>query len=179
MKKHDLDRAFLIDSHLFVCYNLKNRGGCLIMIYGFGTKSKKTTYLGRRYCHNCDGFTNYYLYRQYSYYSVFFIPIIKITKAYFIGCDVCRLGTEINKEDAQALKEEYANFPMEPLLVKVINDIKSWAHEEGNKKTKEALIKQIDAYCYFKDKSDYLEQLIDDVCKIEKGKEVNELSKKT
>ncbi len=84
----------------------------MMILYSWGTKVKKSTYLGLRPCANCDGYTHYYLFRQVRYFSIFYIPIIQFTKSYFIGCSSCMRGTQIDKTVPRNIKNAMHAFPL-------------------------------------------------------------------
>lgn len=135
----------------------------MMILYSWGTKVKKSTYLGLCPCANCDGYTHYYLFRQVRYFSIFYIPIIQFTKSYFIGCSSCMLGTQIDKTAAKEYKERYARFPTQHHLERVFEMIQTWSAKKEGKEEKAQLLQEIGKICNFSGHEEYLENLIAEI----------------
>lgn len=87
------------------------------MFFFFGWGNKKAKELGRVTpikCSNCNNMTFLKLLQSDEYVSFFFIPITSNSK-YFLSCEICSRGLELNKRHAEKAKkligktEEYLN----------------------------------------------------------------------
>lgn len=91
----------------------------MFFFYGWGTKSKEYDYFVNTTCDNCKGFQPKQVVGTYSYISLFFIPIIRWNKQYYLACNECGSIKQISKEDFLQIKQ--ASVPGQVLNVAVAN----------------------------------------------------------
>ncbi len=51
-------------------------------------------------CGNCGNVSNYRVFRRWTWFTLFWIPIIPLGKKYFITCPICNYGSKIKKNQA-------------------------------------------------------------------------------
>lgn len=143
-----------------------------MLIFGYGIKFKKKSYLGRYFCEKCSGYTNYYLYWQYSYFSIACIPVIRTIKNYYIRCNNCERMKIIGIDEGKEMLRRYENFPTEILVKGAIERIKKWIEEEEVYISKKQLLEEIESICHFNENIDYLENIIDSIYLIKEERKV-------
>ncbi|MGX8850549.1 zinc-ribbon domain-containing protein [Amedibacillus sp. YH-ame10] len=145
----------------------------MFVIYGSGTKVEKWQYIGRRFCRSCSDFTNFYIGRKISYYSLFFIPIVKIPKAYYVMCNTCDIGFELTKEQAIALRKDFEHLPTPEHITLLLTYIVDKAKESNlDDKGKETIFNYAKAHFGIRENEEYVKNLIDDVFEVERGRSV-------
>jgi len=92
----------------------------MFFFYGWGTKSKEYDYFVNTPCDNCKGFQPKQVVGTYSYISLFFIPIIRWNKQYYLACNECGSIKEISKEEFQQIKQ--ISVPGQVLNLAVVNN---------------------------------------------------------
>lgn len=141
-----------------------------MILYGWGTKIIKMQFIGKYFCLDCGGFTDYHVVREVFRITIFFIPVFWHTKHYYIMCDSCQKGNEITKEYAERLFKEFANMYSPAKLDKIIDDTvailkENSAHEPN------CILNQIKNKYELPFENTYMEGLIETVCDLYKGKE--------
>ena len=79
----------------------------MFFIGGISNKEKKLNYIQSIACSRCDTFGRMEVYMTYMYFSIFFIPIFKWNKKYFVKNTCCNsiyildneIGLKISKGD--------------------------------------------------------------------------------
>lgn len=89
-------------------------GKLAFIIFGWSKRTKNLGQAYPRYCNHCQNETMFSLIKARRWLSIFFIPIFPISKAeYHLSCDICRVGTEIERENAtefESLIEDTQRF---------------------------------------------------------------------
>ncbi|MBP3581946.1 MAG: zinc-ribbon domain-containing protein, partial [Clostridia bacterium] len=70
----------------------------MFFIWGFGKRSNYTGELVKDTCGNCGTEQNMNILTEYNYGSLFFIPILKMNRKYYIVCQHCGAGKQIGKK---------------------------------------------------------------------------------
>lgn len=80
----------------------------MFFFYGWGTKADKKEVYDQKFCPTCNALVPFHGVIQYDYFSLFFIPIIKWNKRYYMECPYCGNAYSISKETYQQIKEGIA-----------------------------------------------------------------------
>lgn len=80
----------------------------MFIFYGWGTDSKALDVYGDCICTKCNSQIRSQVIVQYSYFSLFFIKIIKWNKHYFLQCPYCGNVAEIDKQTYLNMKNGVA-----------------------------------------------------------------------
>ena len=75
-----------------------------IGIFGVESKEKDIKTFASVVCPDCGRMTAAYLFMRYTYFHIFFIPVFKWNKRYFVRLRCCGALYEAPKEYAQVLK---------------------------------------------------------------------------
>lgn len=76
----------------------------MFFIFGISTKEKKLDFTQSIVCSNCGSYGRYEAFMTYSYFSLFFIPILKWNKKYYITSTCCGSMYSVNKEVGRAIE---------------------------------------------------------------------------
>lgn len=80
-----------------------------MIVAGWGKGSKKLAYLGIAKCGNCKNWVHFNLFEVANKVSVYFVPVAKFNKKYYMVCGVCNAAIEISAEQKdEALKASLA-----------------------------------------------------------------------
>jgi hypothetical protein len=91
----------------------------MFFIMGISTKEKKLEYVQSILCSRCELFGRLEVFMTYTYLSLFFIPIVKWNKKFFVTTSCCNtlynldkaVGTKILKKESVTINES----DMQPL----------------------------------------------------------------
>lgn len=83
----------------------------MIFFYGWGTKADKKEVYNQNFCPTCNTVVPFHAVIQYDYFSLFFIPIIKWNKRYYMECPYCGNAHAISKETYLQIKEGVPSQP--------------------------------------------------------------------
>lgn len=67
-----------------------------MIFYGWGKDLKQIAYAGVEKCPNCKNFGHFSLCENSSYASLYFVTVAKWNKKYFLMCELCQKGCEID-----------------------------------------------------------------------------------
>ncbi len=81
----------------------------MFVIWGFGTRRNHTNVFVKDTCDNCGTTQDMDIISQYNCGTLFFIPIIKMRRKYFIVCPHCGAAKEISKAEFKQIKYESKN----------------------------------------------------------------------
>jgi Fe2+ or Zn2+ uptake regulation protein len=81
----------------------------MFFIWGVGNARKYTNVFVKETCDRCGTTQNINVIMEYSYGSIFFIPVIKLRKKYFVVCQRCGSFKEISKREFKAIKQSNRN----------------------------------------------------------------------
>lgn len=81
----------------------------MFFIWGVGNARKYTNVFTKETCDRCGTTQNINIIMEYSYGSIFFIPVIKMRKKYFVVCQRCGSFKEISKREFNAIKQANRN----------------------------------------------------------------------
>ena len=76
----------------------------MFFIFGISTKKKKLDFAQPIVCSNCGSYGRYEAFMTYSYFSLFFIPILKWNKKYYITSTCCGSIYSVKKEIGRAIE---------------------------------------------------------------------------
>ena len=76
----------------------------MFVLWGFGRRSNYTGELVKDICGGCGTTQNMNILTEYNYGSIFFVPIIKLNRKYYIVCPRCGAGKQISKSEFKAIK---------------------------------------------------------------------------
>ena len=121
-----------------------------MLIIGWGKKSKKVADIGLMKCKNCHNIVGFELRELSKKVSLYFVPVAKWAKEYYMVCPVCDAGYKIEKEDKNKLIEETIGLPDNSTSLAIWNHIaesfenfsvKNQDVKASFKKTKKKLLK--------------------------------------
>lgn len=104
----------------------------MLLLWSFGNRvSKKDKFVNLK-CGNCNSAEPKRLMVTYKDFSLFFIPIVKWGKKYYVECEKCGSALEISKEEYKTLMKDPTNLPirLKSINVNIKND------DERNAETK-------------------------------------------
>lgn len=70
----------------------------MFFIFGISSKEEKIDFNQTSICPTCESFGRYELFMTYTHFSLFFIPIIKWNKKYYVRMSCCKSLYTIDKE---------------------------------------------------------------------------------
>lgn len=76
----------------------------MFFIFGIDTKRRLIEYDRMIICNNCGRYGRYEVYMTYMCFSLFFIPIIKWNKHYYVKTTCCSMLYELNKNIGDKIK---------------------------------------------------------------------------
>lgn len=86
----------------------------MIFIFGIDRIEKNIGPIEERLCSNCSNKKHWMLQKSSRLISLFFIPLIPISKKYFINCPICNFNSEITGEELQQ-KQNLAQLNLDVL----------------------------------------------------------------
>lgn len=87
----------------------------MFFIFGISQGEKKLDYVQTMLCSRCGQFGRLELYMTYMYFSLFFIPILRWNKKYYLKSTCCNTLYEIDKELGKNLRKKEATVREEDL----------------------------------------------------------------
>ena len=81
----------------------------MFFIWGFGKNRNYTSELVKDVCGNCGTKQNMNILTEYNYGSLFFIPILKTNRKYYVVCPHCGAGKQISKNEFKTIKASNRN----------------------------------------------------------------------
>lgn len=88
--------------------NLNFGRNLMFFICGISQGKKLLDYTKTVICGLCGGYGRYQVFMTYSYFSVFFIPIIKWDRHYYVQMSCCNTIYELNAEKGKLLSRREA-----------------------------------------------------------------------
>lgn len=70
----------------------------MFFIFGMASKEKKLDFTQTIVCSNCGSYGRYEAFMTYSYFSLFFIPLLKWNKKYYIKSSCCGSLYSVDKD---------------------------------------------------------------------------------
>lgn len=70
----------------------------MVLLFGTSTKQKKLDFIQSIFCSTCKGYEKYEAFITYSIFTLFFIPLFKWNKKYYITCVTCGSLYRLNKD---------------------------------------------------------------------------------
>ncbi|WML33776.1 zinc ribbon domain-containing protein [Clostridium sp. OS1-26] len=67
-------------------------------IFGIEDKKKEIRAIRNLSCKNCDAVSGLTLFKVYSYFHIFFLPLFRWNERYYLVCNRCNSMYEISKE---------------------------------------------------------------------------------
>ncbi len=93
----------------------------MFVIFGWENVFKPIESLLETRCFNCKNHSNWSVWKETEWVSLFFINLIPLTNKYHIGCDVCGDSTILNTELAKkALKPSERNIQLHDEIITLI-----------------------------------------------------------
>lgn len=77
----------------------------MFLIMGISQKEKKLLFDQLIICKNCGKYGHIEVFLTYSYFMLFFIPIIKWNKHYYARMSCCNISCELNPELGKAIEK--------------------------------------------------------------------------
>lgn len=95
----------------------------MILIGGWGKKSKKIADAGLLKCKNCNNTASFEVRELANTASLFFVPVAKWNKKRYLVCPICEAGYELSEEDTKKLLQEIASLPSNDVSTEIWNKI--------------------------------------------------------
>lgn len=76
----------------------------MFFIMGVSTKEEKIDFNQTEICPNCDSFSRLELFMTYSYLMLFFIPVFKWNRKYYVKSSCCNSLYTIDKELGESIR---------------------------------------------------------------------------
>lgn len=92
----------------------------MFFIAGTATKEKKLDFTQSIVCEICGSYGRYEVFMTYSYFSLFFIPIFKWNKKYYVLTSCCNTTYLLDKDIGQDI-ERAANITINESYLQAIN----------------------------------------------------------
>ena len=81
------------------------------IIWGWGSKSKKIGDAGYMNCNNCNNFSWFTIRQLAKEFNLYFISVAKWNRKYYLVCEICNAGYEIDKDKINNILFESQNIP--------------------------------------------------------------------
>lgn len=78
-------------------------------IFGVQDKQKEIKTINNLSCKNCDGISSLTLFKVYSYFHIFFIPLFRWNERYYLVCNRCNTLYEIPLEKGVRVEQGEEN----------------------------------------------------------------------
>ncbi len=117
----------------------------MFYIWGFGKARKNTGVLVQESCNKCGTSQKMNIVMEYSYGSLFFIPIVKLNKKFFVICPGCGAYKQISKQEFKEIKRANNNALIYKSADVVVNEEKIEPLANENFELKNKIIKEIDS----------------------------------
>ena len=92
-----------------------------MIFYGWGKDLKQIAYAGIEKCPNCKNFGHFWLCENSSYASLYFVTVAKWNKKYFLMCELCQKGCEIDNAAKDELLRTTIAIPTKGQVVDIWN----------------------------------------------------------
>ena len=77
----------------------------MVLLFGTSTKQEKLDFIQSIFCSNCNKFGDYEAFMTYSIFTLFFIPIFKWNKKYYLTSMCCGSLYRLNKDIGRAIEK--------------------------------------------------------------------------
>lgn len=92
-----------------------------MIFYGWGKDLKQIAYVGIEKCRNCKNFGHFWLCENSSYASLYFVTVARWSKKYFLMCELCQRGFEIDKTAKDDLLRTTVSLPTRSQVEEIWN----------------------------------------------------------
>ena len=82
----------------------------MFFIFGISNREEKLNFSEMAICPCCDSYARVEVFCTYSYFSLFFIPLFKWSRRYYIRLSCCAAEAEIPKELGKAIRRGEVSF---------------------------------------------------------------------
>lgn len=93
------------------------------IFFGWGQNSKKIADLGLKECENCHNIVGFELREVSKTAKLYFVPIAKWEKKYFIVCPICEAGYEVNEFKKNKVIQETISLPDNETSINIWNEL--------------------------------------------------------
>ena len=106
----------------------------MLILFGWGKKSKKLADAGIMRCKNCNNYSAFEIRELAKNINLYFIPIAKWDKRTFLVCRVWVAGYELTKEGRDKILQEVIKIPDNKISIEIFNRINSLSIDYFEKK---------------------------------------------
>lgn len=106
----------------------------MLILFGWGKKSKKLADAGIMKCKNCNNYSAFEIRELAKNINLYFIPIAKWDKRTFLVCPICEAGYELTKEGREKILQEVIKIPDNKICIEIFNRIDSLSIDYFEKK---------------------------------------------
>lgn len=82
-----------------------------MILVGWGKKAKQLAFTGIEKCRNCKNWCRFDLYEMSRRVTLYFVPVAKWGKTYYVVCHTCQAGFEVGEPEAQELLRKSVGLP--------------------------------------------------------------------
>ncbi len=94
-----------------------------MIIAGWGKNAKKIAFSGINRCPNCKNWAPTNVYELATKASLYFIPVAKFNRKYYLVCSLCQAGWELDEKAKETLLRESVTLPDEKTAVGAWNTL--------------------------------------------------------
>lgn len=76
----------------------------MFFIFGISQGKKALNYAKTVVCSQCGGYGRYQVFMTYSFFSLFFIPVVRWNRRYYVQTSCCESVYELNQETGKRLE---------------------------------------------------------------------------
>ena len=104
-----------------------------MLIAGWGKDAKNLAFVGIHKCSHCNNYSPMSLYEVARKISIYFVPVAKFQKRYFVVCPVCDSSYELEAHKKNELLRESVELPDEETASNIWGDLSTWLEELSNR----------------------------------------------
>jgi hypothetical protein len=95
----------------------------LPVLAGWGQNAKPIAYVGIIKCPNCRNHGHFHLYEVAKKASVFFVPVAKWGRKYYMVCGVCEAAVEVPEPEKDTILAESVELPSMEVATDIWNEL--------------------------------------------------------
>ncbi|TKG94344.1 zinc-ribbon domain-containing protein [Puteibacter caeruleilacunae] len=76
----------------------------MFVLIGFDTKVSEETNTTVSVCPHCNNINMWIAFKETTWFSLFFIPIIPLKTEYYKSCPICRYSIKLSKEEFRSIR---------------------------------------------------------------------------
>jgi len=101
-----------------------------MVLFGWGQESTKVCDAGVIKCDHCNNYATFEIRELARKATLYFIPVAKWDRKYYLVCSICQYGLELNMETKNKIFEESQSLPSNSTSIKIWNEMNRIAAEQ-------------------------------------------------